>query len=136
MTKKKKRNYGTSGGLEITDEVIQKLADEAEAGYELSQLTPRRGRPPMGSAAATVFQVRLEPELREALAREADVQRTSPSEVVRRILRTYLGVGDDENSASRPSNAEIFRRAATRRGRRPTSQEIVDVIREGREGQR
>lgn len=32
---------GTSGGVEITDDVVQQLADEAEAGYDLALLRPR-----------------------------------------------------------------------------------------------
>jgi len=36
-------SYGRSGGVELTDEVIERLAREAEAGYDVSQL---RRRPP------------------------------------------------------------------------------------------
>jgi hypothetical protein len=61
-------------------------------GYDAEQLRPRsrRGRPPIGSEAAALFQVRLEPELREALATAARGEHTSPSEMTRRALRTYL----------------------------------------------
>jgi hypothetical protein len=84
--------YGSSGGVELTDELIERLAQEAEEGYEVERLRPRsrRGRPPIGSEAAALFQVRLEPELRGALARAAQLQRTSPSEMARRALRAYL----------------------------------------------
>jgi predicted HicB family RNase H-like nuclease len=82
--------YGTSDGVELTDELVAQLAAEAEAGYEVSKLRPRRGRPPIGDEAAQPFQVRLEPELREMLARIAEQEHTSPSEIVRRALRTYL----------------------------------------------
>ncbi len=84
--------YGTSGGVELTDELIERLAREAEEGYDVERLRPRsrRGRPPIGSEAAALFQVRLEPELRDALAQAADLQQTSPSEMARRALRTYL----------------------------------------------
>ena len=33
---------GTSGGVELTDEFIERIADEAEQGYDLDQLKPRR----------------------------------------------------------------------------------------------
>lgn len=32
----------TSGGVELTDELIERLAAEAEAGYDVSKLQPRR----------------------------------------------------------------------------------------------
>jgi hypothetical protein len=87
-----KSKYGTSGGVELTDDLIEHLAEEAEEGYDAEQLRPRsrRGRPPIGSEAAVLFQVRLEPELREALATAARGEHTSPSEMTRRALRTYL----------------------------------------------
>jgi CRISPR-associated endonuclease/helicase Cas3 len=85
-----KRALGKSGGVVLTSELIDQLADEAEAGYDPGRLRPRKGRPRMGSKAAAVFQVRLEPELREALERAAAGQRTSPSELARRALRRYL----------------------------------------------
>jgi hypothetical protein len=90
MTKRKK-SYGTSGGIEITDELIEKVVAEAEAGIDISRLRPRRGRPPMGDEAASVFQVRLEPELRKELDTRAKRERTTPSELVRRILRKEFG---------------------------------------------
>lgn len=34
--------YGTSGGVELTDEVIERLADEAEQGYPIERMRPRR----------------------------------------------------------------------------------------------
>jgi hypothetical protein len=63
-------SYGrTASGKPITDELVEKLADKAEAGYDVEQTLRRRGgRPPIGSAAASVESVRLDPELREALA--------------------------------------------------------------------
>jgi predicted HicB family RNase H-like nuclease len=87
-----KSKYGTSGGVELTDDLIEHLVEEAEEGYDAEQLRPRsrRGRPPIGSEAAALFQVRLEPELREALATAARGEHTSPSEMTRRALRTYL----------------------------------------------
>ncbi len=85
-----RRALGKSGGVELTNEVIERLADEAESGYELKRLRRRKGRPSIGLMPAAVFQVRLEPELRAALDRAAARQRTSPSELARRALRRYL----------------------------------------------
>lgn len=87
------KHHGTSGGVELTDDVLDDLADEAERGYDRDQLGPRRrGRPPMGRAAASVFQVRLEPSLRHALRRRADREGTTASDVARAALREYLRV--------------------------------------------
>jgi len=47
----------------------------------------------MGSGPAAAFQVRLEPELRAHLQREAERAGMSPSEVVRRALWVYLKLG-------------------------------------------
>ena len=44
------KSYGTSGGVEITDAVIERLADPAERGLDHAKLRPR-GRPPMGAGA-------------------------------------------------------------------------------------
>ena len=85
-----RRAQGKSGEVELTDRLVERLADEAESGYELQRLRPRKGRPKMGSMPATVFQVRLDPELRDALERAANRERTSPSELTRRALRNYL----------------------------------------------
>ncbi|WP_244156711.1 hypothetical protein [Actinomyces denticolens] len=43
-------------GRIVSDEQIQTWADEAEAGYDLSQLPrARRGRPPVGEGLAWLF---------------------------------------------------------------------------------
>jgi CRISPR-associated endonuclease/helicase Cas3 len=88
-----KPKHGTSGGVELADEVVDRLAKEAEEGYDTRKLRRRRGRPSMGSEAATVFPVRLEPELRDALNRAAMCEHTTPSELVRRAIRAYLCLG-------------------------------------------
>ncbi len=83
----------TASGTPITDELINKLAAKAEAGYEVEQTLRRRGgRPPIGSAAASVESVRLEPELRQALARRAERDHETTSSVIRKALREYLKV--------------------------------------------
>jgi hypothetical protein len=87
----KKPHGKTASGAPITDELVAKLAQEAEAGYDIDETIRRRvGRPPIGSAAASVESVRLEPELRAALARRAKRDRETPSAVIRKALRQYL----------------------------------------------
>jgi hypothetical protein len=91
----KKKAYGkTASGKPITDELVDKLADKAEAGYDVDETLRRRGgRPPIGSAAASVESVRLDPELRQALAQRAERDRETTSSVIRKALRKYLQVG-------------------------------------------
>ena len=94
MTMAKKKTYGrTASGKPITDELVDQLADKAEAGYDIEETLRRRGgRPPMGSAAASVESVRLDPELREALAERAARDHETTSSVIRKALRKYLQV--------------------------------------------
>jgi len=87
-----KRDYGrTRSGTPITDELLEELADKAEEGFDVDELIRRRGgRPPIGSAAATVESVRLDPELSEALRERADHEGRTKSEVIRDALRQHL----------------------------------------------
>jgi hypothetical protein len=86
--------YGhTESGRPITDAVVDELAAEAEAGYEIDQLIARRGkrgRPLLGSAPASVESVRLDPELARKLAARARIDGTTASEVIREALRRFL----------------------------------------------
>lgn len=83
----------TRSGTPITDELIEQLADEAEAGYDVDQVIARRnkrGRPRLGSAPSTVESVRLDPELKDQLVRRADAEGVPVSEVIREALRNHL----------------------------------------------
>jgi hypothetical protein len=84
--------HGTSGGVELTEEGVRDLADEAEEGYDAEEVRTRerRGRPAMGAEAASVFHVRLPPELRKSLESAADAMGTTPSDVVRKALDEFL----------------------------------------------
>ena len=84
-------NWGTSGGIPLTDELIERLADEAERGYDIKELR-LVGRPPLGDGPSEIVQVRVDPALRQALAARATGDATTPSEIVRRALRAYLDV--------------------------------------------
>lgn len=87
-----KRDYGrTRSGKPITDELLEELAKKAEDGFDVDEIVRRRGgRPPMGSAAATVESVRLDPELSQALRERADHEGRTSSDVIRDALRRYL----------------------------------------------
>jgi hypothetical protein len=89
----KKTQGRTASGVPITDDLINKLADKAEAGYDIEKILRRRGgRPPIGSAAASVESVRLDPELRQALASRAERDHETASSLIRKALRQYLKV--------------------------------------------
>ena len=90
----KSKAYGkTASGKPITDDLVEKLAKEAEAGHDVDETLRRRpGRPAIGSAPASVESVRLEPELRDALAERAERDKETTSSVIRKALRRYLKV--------------------------------------------
>jgi hypothetical protein len=89
----KKTHGKTASGVPITDGLVSKLAQQAEVGYDVEQTIRRRGgRPLIGSAAASVESVRLEPELRQALASRAERDQETTSSVIRKALRNYLKV--------------------------------------------
>ena len=83
----------TKSGAPLTDALIEKLADEAEAGYDIEEMRGRRGkrgRPALGSGPSTVESVRLDPELKERLAQRAEADGMPVSEVIREALRHHL----------------------------------------------
>ena len=87
------KSYGRSKtGVELTYEVLQKMAEEAEAGLDVTRLRRRPGRPSMGSGPAGTLPVRLEPELRKAVDDRAAKDHTTASDIVREALRRYLKV--------------------------------------------
>lgn len=89
-----KRTYGhTTSGKLIDEDLIEKLAGEAESGYDVDELITRRstrGRPRLGAAPSTVESVRLDPELKERLAQRARKEGVPISEVIRDALRHHL----------------------------------------------
>lgn len=89
-----KASHGRSkAGVELTDDVLEQMAREAEAGLDIAQLKRRPGRPAMGSGPADALPVRLDPELRKALDERATADRKTASDVVREALRRYLRAG-------------------------------------------
>ncbi len=86
--------YVTKFGKVLNDAAIERLADEAELGYEHHELIsqPARGRPALagGSGPSPTIQVRLDVELDSALRREAARHDISLSEYVRSVLRKHV----------------------------------------------
>ena len=91
MTQKKKTYGTTRSGRTIDDDLVDELVEKAERGYDVDEILRRRGgRPPIGSGRASVESVRLDPELRRALAERAERDQESTSAVIRKALRNYL----------------------------------------------
>ncbi|MGI8632171.1 MAG: ribbon-helix-helix protein, CopG family [Solirubrobacterales bacterium] len=89
-----KTPHGRSrAGVDLTDEVLERMAEEAEAGLDVTKLRRRPGRPAMGSGPADTLPVRLDPELRRAVDDRAAADHTTASDVVREALRQYLKAG-------------------------------------------
>ena len=83
----------TAQGTPITDELIEKLADEAEVGYDVDALVAKRsqrGRPRLGIEPSTVESVRLDPELKSLLSIRAEADGIPTSEVIRQALWQHL----------------------------------------------
>lgn len=81
-------------GSPLRDVDVEQLADEAERGYDVEELLQRRrGRPLMGSSAASVESVRLDPELKRDLLLRAAQEGTSVSDLIRAAVRQYLRAG-------------------------------------------
>ena len=93
MPNSKPRHGLTTSGAPITEQLVERLAAKAAQGYDVDETLRRRaGRPPLGTAAAAVESVRLDPELRDALRARAKHDHETTSTVIRNALRSYLGV--------------------------------------------
>jgi hypothetical protein len=89
-----KRIYGhTESGKAIDDTLIDAMAAEAAKGYDVDAIVARRGkrgRPRLGAALSTVESVRLDPELKQRLARRAEADGVPAAEIIREALRHQL----------------------------------------------
>lgn len=82
-----------SSAAPVDEDRLDRLADEAEAGYDVDEIVARpgrRGRPALGSGPSTVESVRLDPELKDSLSRRAARDGVPVSEVIRAALRSHL----------------------------------------------
>lgn len=61
---------------------------------QVAALRRRGGRRPLGSAPGEVVPVRLDPELRTALAARARAEHTNASDVIRQALRAWLDIAE------------------------------------------
>lgn len=84
----------TKSGTEITPEVADVLAAEAERGYDLSKAKPRRvGRPSLaGTGASPRLSFRITPDLYRAAQKRAKKEGRSVSELAREAVARYVGL--------------------------------------------
>lgn len=92
MKKVKEKPLITASGVEITDEVAEALADEAERGYDISELEREYvGRPSLGDKGISPrVSFRASPELLARAWRRADKEERSLSDLAREALERHL----------------------------------------------
>jgi predicted transcriptional regulator len=92
MTKPK--TYRTRSGRTLSAEDVDAIAEEVERkDHDVDALKARRrGRPPIGAGPADVVPVRIDPELRAAIAARAEAEHVTASEIIREALRRFLDV--------------------------------------------
>jgi predicted HicB family RNase H-like nuclease len=81
----------TKAGDVVTDRDVQALADEAEAGYDLSQAKRRRlGRPSLELGISPRVSFRTSRTLYEAARERAAQEGRSVSELAREAMERYV----------------------------------------------
>lgn len=81
----------TSDGTPISNEMVERVRRRSRARLRRgADHRRRRGRPSMGSAAASVESIRLHTELKRDLLLRAAADHTSVSNIIRAAVRDYL----------------------------------------------
>lgn len=86
----------TKSGQILTDADLDRLADEAEAGLDLTGWRPRRGRPRLDAHAtehSPRVSVRIPAAIRDRVQARATAEGRSISEVLRSLLEEYARSG-------------------------------------------
>jgi predicted transcriptional regulator len=81
--------------VKVTDELAERLADDAEAGYPPHRVHVRptgRGRPRLakGTGPSPTVNARIDDQLADKLERRAEHDGVPKSDIVREALREYL----------------------------------------------
>ena len=87
----------TRSGRRLTDADLDKLADKAEQGFDISTWRPRPGRPRLDPAArehSPRLSVRVAESLRLRVAARAAREGRTVSEVLRAMIEAYASDSD------------------------------------------
>jgi predicted HicB family RNase H-like nuclease len=82
----------TKSGHVLTEDDLNRMADEAEHGFDLSKWVHKRGRPPLEQGAAAHsprIAVRVPESLHDRVATRAADEGRTVSQVVRSLLEEY-----------------------------------------------
>jgi hypothetical protein len=92
VKKDEEKTWKTESGQVITEEIAEQLADEAERGYDLSELRREYvGRPSLGeNGISPRISFRASQELLANAQRRADAEERSLSDLAREALERYL----------------------------------------------
>ena len=109
----------TAQGEPITDEMLEALAAEAEAGYDPATLRPRRtGRPSLGSGTSPRVQFRVSPTVYREAQAQAQAEDRTLSELARALLEDYVrrtrGTVDSQRT-QRPRQSTSSKKGTRRR---------------------
>jgi CRISPR-associated endonuclease/helicase Cas3 len=109
----------TVQGEPVTDEMLEALAAEAEAGYDPATLQPRKtGRPSLGSGTSPRVQFRVSPSVYQEAQEQAKAEDRTLSELARALLEDYVrshrATAERRRAENAPARSET-RRASRRR---------------------
>lgn len=94
ITGRRQPRLRTKRGDVLTDQTIDALADEAEAGYDLSQARPQRvGRPSLEAGISPRVSFRASRRVYEAARERAAKEGRSVSELAREAMERYMAAG-------------------------------------------
>lgn len=85
----------TKSGITLTSQLEAELAAEAEAGYDVDKLVPRRvGRPSLSKEGGTSHRlsVRVDDQTFQMIQKVAELTNRRPSELVREVLQAAYPV--------------------------------------------
>lgn len=93
VKKDEEKTWKTESGQVITEEIAEQMAEEAERGYDISELEREYvGRPSLGDKGISPrISFRAPPELLARAWRRADKEERSLSDLSREALERYLG---------------------------------------------
>lgn len=99
----------TRTGVELTDELVERLAERAEAGFALDPRPNPGDRSSLGVGTSPQVQFRVDVATFEALLARAAREDRGVSEIARDALERYLG--DEGTSVAHRSSDERLGRA-------------------------